>query len=351
MPIRESDITVVFQGPTVYGPEGTAEQIRRTQRVLPHAHYVLSTWTGSDLAGIDVDAVIRSSDPGGLPGIKRRDGASEPNNINRQLLSTKRGMDIAGTAYAMKLRTDCSLEHTDFLRWFERVPTAAPRIVASSLFTIDPTMFEQMAYHVSDWFQFGETSTLRRYWSAAFMTEADATHYERHPYAEHSTFMDRRFRCRLAVEQYMASQYASRLGYDVPQYHNDLRDEVTAGHRRFLAQHFLILDPWQIGLRFSKYAWAYGSSFQRLNCLLFLDWYRLYLEQGGMPIEADRALGSFTVRKQRKQVARILSRWMDKAGPLLVQPQVKRIVNRLLALLELPEEKGRSAPGPLPQID
>ncbi len=335
MPVRESDITVVFQGPVVHGSGGTAEQIRRTQLVLPHAHYILSTWTGSELAGIDVDDVVLSVDPGGLSGIKRRDDANEPNNINRQLLSTKRGMDLARTEYAIKLRTDSFLEHTEFLRWFERVRAGEPaRIVASSLFTIDPTMFEQMPYHVSDWFQFGETPVLQDYWSATFMNEGDATYYERHPYAEHSTFMDRRFRSRLAVEQYVASQYAARLGYKVPRYHNDLCDEVTTGHQRFLAEQFLILDPWQIGLRFPKYAWAYRSSFQRLNCLLFLDWYLLYLEQGGAPIETGAPLGSFRARKKRKQVARALSRWMDKAGPVLVRPSVKWIVNRLLAVLE-----------------
>jgi hypothetical protein len=335
MPVRESDITVVFQGPLVRGSGGTAEQIRRTQLVLPDAHYILSTWTGSELAGIDVDDIVLSVDPGGLSGIKRRDNANEPNNINRQLLSTRRGMDLANTEYAIKLRSDCFLEHAGFLHWFERVRADGPaRIVASSLFTIDPMMFEQMSYHVSDWFQFGETSALRDYWSAAFMNEADASYYERHPYAEHSTFMDRRFRSRLAVEQYVASQYAARLGYKVPQYHNDLCEEVIAGHRRFLAEQFLILDPWQIGLRFPKYAWAYRSSFQRLNCLLFLDWYRLYLEQGGAPIETGAPLGSFGARKKRKQVARALSRWMDKAGPVLVQPSVKYVVNRLLAVLE-----------------
>jgi hypothetical protein len=341
MPIEESNITVVFQGPVVQGSGGTAEQIRRTQLALPQAHYILSTWTGSDLAGIDVDDVVLSVDPGGLSGIKRRDRANEPNNINRQLLSTRRGMDLARTGYAIKLRTDCFLEHTEFLRWFERVRAGGPaRIVASSLFTIDPAMFEQMSYHVSDWFQFGETPALRDYWSAEFMHEADATYYERHPYAEHSTFMDRRFRCRLAVEQYVASQYAARLGYEVPQYHNDLRDEIMAGHQRFLAERFLILDPWQIGLRFPKYAWAYRSSFQRLNCLLFLDWYRLYLEQGGAPIEAGAPLGSFRARRTRKHVARLLSRWMDKAGPILVQPSVKWVINRLLTVLELQKQKG-----------
>jgi hypothetical protein len=80
--------------------------------------------------------------------------------------------------------------------------------------------------------------------------------------------------------------------------------------RRFLAEHFLILDPWQVGLRFPKYAWAYRSSFQWLNCLLFQDWYRLYLDHGGAPIKAGASLRGFRGEKK-------------------VLPSVKWVVNRL----------------------
>ncbi|HEX7092808.1 MAG TPA: WavE lipopolysaccharide synthesis family protein [Nitrospiraceae bacterium] len=335
MAINESDITVVYQGPLLHGPEGTAEHIRRTQQVLPQACYILSTWDRSDCRGINVNKIVLSDDPGGLPGIKRRDGATEPNNINRQLRSTGQGLAEVDTPYAIKIRTDCSLEDAGLLREIDRfrIAQSAPRIVTSSLFTVDPSMFEQMPYHVSDWMQFGETSVLQTYWSAPFMDQQDATYYERHPYAHHSTFMDRRLRCRLAVEQYLASRYAQQLGYPVPRYHNDIRDEVLTGHRRFLGERMVILNPWDIGLRFPKYAWAYRSSFQQLNCLLFPDWYELYIEQGSAPIETGAPLGGYMARRKRKQVARAMSRLMDKAGPLLVRPSVKRVVNRLLAFL------------------
>jgi hypothetical protein len=201
------------------------------------------------------------------------------------------------------------------------------------LFTIDPQMFEQMAYHVSDWVQCGTMEVLREYWSSPFMTEEDATYYERVPYVAHSTFMDRRFRCRLAVEQYVACRYAERLGYAVPAFHNDIRPEVMRDHRRFLAERTAIVDPWQIGLHFPKYAWAYRSAFQRLNCLLFEDWYQLYIEESGSGTAHAPADRRTRARRRRKQVARALSRWVDSAGPLLIRPGCKQMVNRLLSLL------------------
>ena len=335
MPIKDADVTVVFQGPVVPGPEGTAHLIKRTRQALPSARYVLSTWEGSDCRHIDVDWIVLSEDPGGLPGIKRRDGPNELNNVNRQLRSTARGLVMVNTPYAIKIRSDCALDQGKILQEFDRwcAVSRADRILASSIFTVDPMMFEQMAYHVSDWVQFGETGALQTYWSAPLMDEKDATHYERVTYASHSTFMDRRFRCRLAVEQYVACRYAERLGYTVPRFHNDIRPEVLAGHRRFLAERMAIVDPWDIGLHFPKYAWAYRSAFQRLNCLLFQDWYQLCVEEGYRfgPNDFSNNAGP---RKQRKHVARVLGRWIDRAGPLLLRPQCKRLVNRFLSFLD-----------------
>lgn len=334
--IRASDITVVFQGPVLEGEPSTAELIRQTRGALPGCRIVLSTWTSANTAGIQADTVLQSEDPGGLPGIKHRDGPTETNNVNRQILSTRRGLQEVDTPYAVKLRTDCALRHAGLLERLERRRPRwlESRLVACSLFTVDPLMFEQMPYHVSDWLQFGDTDTLLTYWSAPFMTEQDATYYERRPYAPHSTFMDRRFRCRLAVEQYLATHYAGREGFPLPQYHNDVRPEVLAGHRRFLAERWYILDPWDVGLRFPKYEWAYRSGFQRLNCLLFQDWYRLYLDLGGAPLVDGVPPGELDRRRRRKEVARRLGRVADRAGPLLVQPRFKRMINRCLRLLE-----------------
>jgi hypothetical protein len=333
-PFTDADITVVFQGPVIRGTSSTAELIRQTRQALPRSRYILSTWIGANLSDIKVDQVVLSQDPGGLPSIKYR-MAGELNNANRQLLSTRRGLARVKTPYAIKIRTDCALEHAGFRDIFKRFQreNETSRILASSFFTIDPLMFEQMPYHISDWFHFGETQALQTYWSAPFMTKQDATYYEREPYADHSSFMDRRFRTRWAVEQYYALHYAKLKGYPVPTFHNDIYPSVLEGHRRFLARHFVIADPWHIGLQFGKYQWAYRSSFQRLNCLLFVDWYRLYLEEGGAQIETTGMLSASRVRRLQKHAAKALGRWRDKVGPLLALPSARRVVQLILTIL------------------
>lgn len=331
MTIRGDDITIVFQGPVSAGPGGTAALVRQTRQALPRSRYVLSTWTGSDVSNIDADQIIFCEDPGGLPCIKHKGPADEFNNINRQLVSTHCGLRQAKTPYAVKMRTDCALTENGFVDTYERFQRGSrhARVLASSMFTIDPAMFEQMPYHVSDWFQFGRTSVLQSYWQAPFMSQPDATYYETHGYQRHSTFMDRRFRCRLAVEQFLTMHYAKRYGYPLPRYHNDVRADILAGHERFIAEHVILLDPWDIGLVFPKYEWAYRSSFQRLNCLLSMDWYELYLKHGGLPVLPELAQG-MRFRRGQKRIAKMLSRCMDKAGPLFLRPGFKRMVNGLL---------------------
>ncbi|MBD3843878.1 MAG: hypothetical protein IE909_18775, partial [Campylobacterales bacterium] len=146
------------------------------------------------------------------------------------------------------------------------------KILVPNLFTIDPVMFEHMAYHISDWFQFGLTSTLLDYWSSPFMSEEDATYYDRVLYRKGSSYMDKQFRPRLGVEQYIACNYAERKGYVIPKFHNDINKHIIDDFYRFIRDEIIVMDVKKIGLTFPKYDWAYDSGFQDLNCISNQDY-------------------------------------------------------------------------------
>jgi len=279
--MKTTDITLVFQGavkPYVTREhEHFARNLRHTRKVLPGARIVLSTWAGTELPpGLEVDALVESEDPGGLAPLKLKD--NKANNINRQLLSTHAGLAAVETPYAVKLRTDCFLEHAGFIDYYREqrvLDGGRERLLASSFFTLDPSMFERLAFHLSDWFQFGPTPLLRDYWSVAPMPVKDARLYETQEHVAGSTVFERQFRARFAVEQYLCLHFAHARGYTVPRFLNDVSDTVLADYQRFLAQDAMLLDPWQIGLRFDKYGWVGNSPFQRLNNLMYLDWLAL----------------------------------------------------------------------------
>jgi hypothetical protein len=318
--VKTSDITIVFQGAVkAYAQrDGVpfAQCVRRTRKALPNARVVLSTWEGTEIpAGAALDDVVFSPDPGPLAPLKLTD--NKANNINRQIVSTLAGLRAVRTGHAVKLRTDCFLEHAGFLDFHARQArrdTQPRRIVTSAFFTLDLDMFERIPYHVSDWFQFAPSEVLQSYWNVPPMTQGAARHYEQHRHAVGSNVWEKRFRAEFAVEQYICMAYARGLGYRVPRYLNDTSEDVVRDYRRYLASETLVLDPWQIGVVFPKYTWVNNSVVQSLNNVMHLDWLALTgspaLEEDEPPELLQRAL----VRRRRQRA--LARRLAEISSPL-----------------------------------
>jgi hypothetical protein len=325
--MKTSDITLVFQGavkPYVTREhENFARNVRLTRKALPGAHIVLSTWAGTELPpGLDVDAVVESPDPGSLAPLKLDD--NKANNANRQLASTRAGLAAATTPYAAKLRTDAWLEHAGFLDYYQEqlaLDGGRDRLLACSFFTLDPTMFERLPYHLSDWFQFGPVELLRDYWAAPPVSSKDARQYETQAHTADATVFERKFRARYAVEQHICMHFAQERGYTCPRFLNDVSEAVLADYDRFLARETLLLDPWQIGLRFDKYGWVNNSPFQRLNNLMHLDWLALANPQLDGCADPQSLRTLMRRRRRQKDLARLAFRCSAALHTLLFDPR------------------------------
>ena len=329
--IKSKKITVVYQGyvdPDKLGSGATdgtdfLYNLSQTKEALPEATIILSTWNSFEFPSdyntaqkLGVDNLILNADPGGLPNI--RFGFDAPNNANRQITSAAAGMALVDTKYALKLRADSYLTNANLLsiydQYLDAVQRGAPQmdsntlvskqksktknkakksaskakksskkvnkkyspIAVANFFTIDPSIYQHMAYHVSDWVQFGRRKVLQEYWSVKPMTEKNATYFENNAHDMEATFYDDQFRTRLAVEQHIAVKYAKSRGYKVPSLYNETDENILAGHDRFLAEHFIVLDVDQLGLSFPKYDWVKNDDFAVLNCVNHEDWYRLF---------------------------------------------------------------------------
>lgn len=326
--IKSKKITIVFQGqidPSQLGSGATdgtdfLYNLAQTKKALPNAKVILSTWNSFEFpsyyntaAKLGVDRLILNPDPGGLPNIKF--GYDTPNNVNRQIASTAAGMALVNTKYALKLRADSFLTsdnllsiYDDYVKAIKKAPqsdsqTLSPAskkaskkskaggakkrkknnknyspIAVASFFTIDPNVYEHMAFHVSDWVQFGKRKALQEYWSVKPMSEKNATYFESNHHDDDAAFFDNQFRTKLAVEQHIAVKYAKSRGYKVPTHYNHIDDDILKGYNRFLAEHFIVLDLEQFGLSFPKYGWVQGDDFMALNCVSHEDWYRMLSE-------------------------------------------------------------------------
>jgi hypothetical protein len=174
---------------------------------------------------------------------------------------------------------------------------------------------------------------MRAYWSARPMTLQEATYYERNAHARHSTFLDREFRCLLAVEQHICAQYAARLGYSVPRFHNDISPPVMDSFRRFIAERAIILDPWLIGLETPKYGWALQSRFQSLNCVGHVDWYYALSERHPGSFTDKGMLRQGKARAAKKRRLGVLARLSAPFGGWVYSRPAKLIINRVLRFL------------------
>jgi hypothetical protein len=106
MKVATRDVSFILQGPAT---TTLAESVAHLRKLAPDSEIIVSTWVDADLpAGLEADRVVRSPDPGALPGIRANQPAG--NNANRQIASTAAGLSASTRPFAVKMRTDCSLQ-------------------------------------------------------------------------------------------------------------------------------------------------------------------------------------------------------------------------------------------------
>lgn len=258
---RASDVSVIVQGPIVRAaadPESdflTRDVILSVRKYLPEAQIIVSTWEGANVAGLAADEVVFSTDPGAIA--PNPDHPTRLNNVNRQLVSTSRGLAKADRPYTLKLRTDSPLTGAGFL---EIDQVSAPRLRNWRLFrerilvpvqgSLHPAVVPCL-YHVSDLCQFGLTADLRELWSGPLAPEPETsqafTSFAPPPLVLNPV----EGACvRMAPEQYYHVTYLGRRG--VPawvSYTAECRMRQTARALSYMANNFTFGDQREIGVK------------------------------------------------------------------------------------------------------
>lgn len=354
------DITVVFQGSVNTANMGTGAtdssdflyNLATTRKALPEANFILSTWDNIEFPShlnnaekLGVDKIVYSKDPGAFPNIKF--GSLPPNNANRQIVSTSAGINTVTTPYVLKMRTDSFMSSDSFIEHYTNACNTvqnskkSPKepyspIIVGCYFTIDPTVYEHMAYHMSDWLQFAETSILQEYWNIPLVTLEDATYYERHPHRFNPNIHDRQFRTRLAVEQYITIQFAKKRGYKTPKWHNQNDRKMLSDFDKFLANHIIVLDLPQFGANFPKYAWASRSRFISMDCIMNADWYGNFVNYWQPKTIDKKIYALYEKRKRQKDISRLIEhttrpiekKWHDGKNKKVVN-FLEKVISRL----------------------
>lgn len=273
MSIDYTQVTVVIQGNI---RRETANAISSIKRVLPGATIYLSTFYSEAYEHLEpnVSKIILSHDPGPLPPYVKSNQAPY-NNTNRQLRSTKTALESVITDYVLKIRSDCILEHAGFIDLYYKHAQSKSqdnRIIANSYFTRHPVGLCQYPFHISDWFIFGKTASVKKFFSSEEISLSDATWFDRNHHKIGSTYNAKRFRAKFTPEQFITIDFANKLGYKTPDYLNDNNKKIIKDYYKFLKEQLIIGSPDDLGFRLEKYDHIKNSSYQKIDCVSHKDW-------------------------------------------------------------------------------
>lgn len=323
--VTPNEISVIVQGPI--RPGITDEVLRSVRNALPGGEIILSTWQGSDVSGLDFDVLILSEDPGAVV----QDTLGElPNNINRQIVSSRCGLEKASRPYALKLRTDILLRSAKFLaefgKWDEQSPPlhVKNRMLVCSYFTRNPRVFP-LPFHPSDWVLFGHTEDVRRYFSPPLEDAAEIQWFRTHP-RRHTGFYTTLL-SRYVPEQYFCLHFLKQFEPLQFEYFNHATRENVLQTERVLSGDFVVLDyEEQFDLHFAKY--NPNRTYQRYSLLSHREWQQLFREY---------CLGRLSGRGWRRFRCfwkRLIMHLQNVAIHLVHAFRLRRVMKKLLAYLQ-----------------
>lgn len=271
-PVDFSNLSIVLQGPTVLGKSHVAETAARSARqCFPGAEIIVSCWHSDKTEAVRpyVDRLITSADPG------PQHFSGKQLNVNRQVVSSKTGIDAATRPFVLKARSDLVFQNariwTEFARHQNRFQTEFGHdpILITNLTSVNPKLYPRY-FALCDWVYLGRIDSI----SALFSTPKFPDSYLNY-------VANGQPNTRYNAEQWIALNYLARHGLDL-----DLCPDgyatgpaIASAHEKFVGAHFALSSWFRLGIRTQKHR---ISSFS-LN--------RMYTNQEWMDAFVGRSFG------------------------------------------------------------
>ena len=290
MRIDPRDISVVVQGPVI-GPSHATPEARLTQRCLesvhrhlPGAQIVFSTYRDVDVRDLRYDVLVENDDPGAL---LQNDELRVPNNVNRQIVTTRNGLRVSDRRFTMKLRSDLLLHGADWLEHFGAYPRRCgqwrvfdERLLNCTVYARNPRSIYCYPFHPSDWLFFGLRDDMLRLWDIPLAPEPETSRwFEHRPRPVPDVAISNL--CRYVAEQYIWVSCLRKYGPLRFDHCHDLSNDAAELTELTFANNLVLLEPRQLQIRFLKYRVA-----RRDWCTLYshADWrsmYHAYCDRSG----------------------------------------------------------------------
>ncbi len=278
--LADGDFSVVVQGPV--GPRLT-DVVASVRRVLPAAQLIVSTWQGSDVAGLDADDVILNEDPGSVSLIDEHGVATaRMMNVNRMLVSSRSGVERCERPWAIKLRSDSPMESPAFVEWIDRYPERVDelavfdrRILTSTIATRPGRAASGYLFHPSDCVHIGATEDLKRLWATPPIDEAETVAWlVGKPRPPAFRWGSPRYFNEQVLWLGCLAAAGHHVGYEQA---GDVSPELIRRSDLSIVNNFVVLEPWQLGIRMP----TLEPQVAQLELAMYMwhtEWQELYAE-------------------------------------------------------------------------
>lgn len=281
MKITPDQISVVVQGGV--SKEFTPSCLKSIRKHLPQATIILSTWEGSNVGGLDFDELVLSPDPGAIARMyaPERNIGDNPNNINRQIVSTLAGLKKVKTKYALKTRTDFFMEKGSFVKYFDKFDkrTEEMAVFKQRVLSVLGNRSSHRPFFPFDFLFFGLTEDLIYLFDIPLMSKSDAEYFNDHEPRNLENWMFTQGLFKYIPEQHIWMHCLSKKYsgvFDMMKDCSDKTEENIIVSDKAFANNFVCLGFNEYGIYPMKKSLEWVVKEDSFFMLFFYEWKKLY---------------------------------------------------------------------------
>lgn len=259
--INSKDISVVVQG--AIDRENTPKCLASIRQYLPDAEIILSTWKGSNTEGLDYDILVLNEDPGAT--VCSKDGTV--NNVNREIVSTRTGVNASLKKYVLKIRSDLILGSNKLLKInlqkYKRKSEFSyfkERLIVCSIYSRYYALRQDnirtpILFHPSDWIYFGLKDDIFDLFNISLTNEPEFSQWFKdkpHTRNEYQDSHPGRL-WKFSPEAYILTQYLRERHNICIQDKLDINSKLIELSNNVMVNNFYMADQIQLSLLMPKY--------------------------------------------------------------------------------------------------
>lgn len=285
--INPKEISFVFQGPVI--EEYTSRALQSVRNNFPDSTIILSTWKGTVVNNLAFDILKMNKDPG--PGSSYRFDKNSPNNINRQIISTKNGLDEVQTKYVVKLRTDIFFNNSNLLYLLAKIKKNKSdnffesKIIILADVSMNPKKRNTLYLALSDWIYCGLTNDIKDLFNIKLMPQNEMNWFEINKPSNLKSIDH--LLSRFCSEQYILLAYLKERNYETIPIDAFDKENLSRIHSGFLPNNFILKNYKNLGVNSFKHPLSFyfdhsrsftEKEFLNINKLTFFDPHRLFYD-------------------------------------------------------------------------